>query len=233
MEKYSSITALLLSFSVVSYAQNIEYTQQNEILINQVGLDPKVLREKYANIEGSPYLFDNWAKGNLVDNLGNVLKDVDIKYNQVERIFLVKKTTGDVYTFTGNIRKVEIFEVPGLKKLVFESDFEGGKGVTNRNFYQVLNSGRFLLLLESTKSIEESRNYLGVVNKSIQKVDRYAISDNKKFIKFIKLDKSSILNALKEMGVDASLKDKGLNLKKLDDVITFLNSLNEENYKKS
>lgn len=217
-------------FSLTASAQNIQYSgEQNEITFSQVGMDPKVLKSKYDGVDGSPYLFEDWVNSTLIDKSGKVLKDAPLMYDQVDGIFMFKRKSGHIFTFSNDVLKVEMNNPKDLSLMTFESGFEKGNKTTESTFFRVFNKGEIQLLAEVRKSIEESRNYMGVTTKSIQGITKYYISSGKKVPVEVKLDNKTVLAAISSSSAADFVKSNRLNLKKVEDIVTLLNHVNKSN----
>lgn len=227
MKTIKLITLTLLLAPFTALAQNIQYSsEQNEIRFSQVGMDPKVLKSKYEGVDGSPYLFDDWVSSTLIDKSGKVLKDAPIKYDQVDGVFMFKRKSGHIYTFSNDVLKVEMTNPKDLSVMNFESGFAKGKNTNESTFFQTFNKGEIQLLAEVRKSIEESRNYMGVTTKSIQSITKYYIANQKMEPVEVKLDTKSVLAVLNSPAAADIVKNRKLNLKKIEDVVVLLDQIN-------
>ena len=214
--------------SFAASAQNVIFSaEQNEITFSQVGMDHKVMKSKYDGVEGSPYLFEDWVSSTLIDKSGKVLKDAPLMYDQVDGLFMFKRKSGHIFTFSNDVAKVEMTNPKNLEALTFESGYGKGSKTNEATFFRVFNQGEVQLLAEVRKSIEESRNYMGVNTKSIQAITRYYISTNKKEPIEVRLDNKTILAVIASPNATDFVKSNKINLKKVDDVVLLLNHLNK------
>lgn len=228
MKSFKLIATILFLCPVMVFGQNIEYNlQQNEIRFSQIGMDPKVLKSKYDGVDGSPYLFEDWVNGTLIDKSGKILKDAPLMYDQVDGAFMFKRKSGHIFTFSNDVLKVEMTNPNNLEALTFESGYARSPKTNESTFFRVFNKGEIQLLAEVRKSIEESRNYMGVTTKSIQGITRYYVSINKKEPVEIKLDNKSVLAAIDSSNAAEFVKSNKLNLKKVEDIVKLLNYLNK------
>lgn len=115
MKLFSSIIICLLFFCQFSSAQD---AQKTILLTNTKKID----EYRYLGVEGSPYLFSDWVKADIISVGGVKMEDVLCNYNAYEKEFEIKRE--GKYTFLqGHIYpRIEIY--PAKNPGVIESDKE-------------------------------------------------------------------------------------------------------------
>lgn len=232
MSKYVKILLLIgcAFYSKTSLAQQLsnDVVDMNSTFQMRTNMDPRSLEQKYSGVEGKPYLTDDFVNGNVATKDGVILKNVLLRFDQVEQNLLMKEDGNKILAFKDALLGFSI-EVEGGKPLTFETGFASGAGTSEKTIFETFNKGNARLLKNVKKSIDQSRGYGGAIVKSIIQITKFYISTEKKKGPIeVKLDEKSILNAL---GANSSLstsyiKENKLNLKKLEDVVTFLDFYN-------
>jgi len=75
----------LILISVMSLT--ITNAQSNVTLLHSKPIDP----HRYDNIKGSPYIFENWVKADILPTAGNKIEGVEINFNGYTQLFEVRK----------------------------------------------------------------------------------------------------------------------------------------------
>ena len=217
---------LFIIFNGKLHAQFV--TENNEIGFARVGVNASALNNKYSGVEGSPYLYDDWRIGRLLNIAGKVLIAGELKFDQVDQVILVKGSKGEMFYFSGPVASVEIDNGTSEPPLLMAVFVERIKDAVKTNYFKVLNNGSVQLLNTVNKNIEESRNYQGVTSKQFQSRKRYFISIDKATPVEIKLDTKSILSYTerKKEAILAFMETKKLNLKNEIDIVALLNYYN-------
>jgi hypothetical protein len=114
--------------------------------------DGSFLSEKAAGVKGTPFLFDDWKKGNVLLKTRERIDSVYIRYNLYSDLLGVK-VDGEEYQF--NIDVLEFLLPDSLTNTMnlFRSGFSPVAGLTERSFYQVLYDGKTKFLLKYKKEI--------------------------------------------------------------------------------
>lgn len=195
---------------------------------NALGSANEVLREKkYEEIDGSPYLYNSWLTGSLIDKEGKVLPDLLMKYDSYKEKLEVNQN-GQVLEITTTVYQAFIInEIDNLSNAVNQHKFlieHAFPGLKNPSFLELLVDGRYQLLKKhTTHFLQENVTSYGstVVVKRFQLKNSYYIRDPNRVVE-VKLSKGSIL----ENFPDQSAYLKANKIKKEVDLIRFVDFLN-------
>ncbi|WP_194777593.1 hypothetical protein [Pararhodonellum marinum] len=127
-----------LFFFIASANAQITNLQMNGVPLRTSG---------YEGVEGSPYLFDDWGKAEVVTKNGGIKDNVSYKLNIHENELVVINESGNQIILDKNYVDHFIVERPAeeislgvglMSKLVFKNGFENIRGVTEKDFINVL-----------------------------------------------------------------------------------------------
>jgi len=170
----------------------------------------------YTDVQGSPYLTDNWVFGLVKLANGTTYKDIALKYDQVADELLFKNKDGQALSFVDQVLefKLNYIEDNQVKERLFRSGYPGADRNTNKNFYEVLYNGNTQLVKRVNKLVNETRAYSSATTiKSIAEADaRLYLFRDKQMLR-LKKDKKSIIDSL---GKDAAQLEKFISANKLN-----------------
>ncbi len=181
-----------------------------------------VMEINHVDVEGSPYLFDDWKKGVVKLKNGKTYKDVDLKLNVLSDEVLFKDAKGNTLVFVDEVSEFKIGDV------LMRAGYQASEGRTEKSFYQVLSDGGTTLLKRQSKSIVEEKPFnSATVQKKILSTESYYLARNNQLVK-VKKDKKAILEALGEKSVELEkyIASNKLNLKEERDMSQLLNYYN-------
>ncbi len=149
----SGISFLLLSGSLMGQVVNDRATQINtskalvDIMTKIQGLD----NTRGTEVEGTPFLSDNWYQGSITTTNGVTFTDIQLKYNlyREQLIFLNEKSDESFLIDLGRLQEFSIYR---LDTLHFVRNDILGKNF-NTQFYQLLFSGPISLFKVQSKEI--------------------------------------------------------------------------------
>lgn len=227
---FSSLLCLLMlvggilpSFSQGELQPKLEaVTDTAAPFINQAGIDAN----RYREVKGSPYIFENWGKGTVYDAIGNMYRNIYVNYNGYERMFEAKQ--GDTIVALTNTSFLRV-ELPGSMDKEFSEELAEDTIIfQNRlhpkfgaEFIQVLHDGRRVKLLrEYYKDL--SKHTVQNVGKAVdfqrftpRELLHLYVNGNLSLVKF---KKSAFLEKLgKEEELEQFIKEEGLKFKSLAD----------------
>ncbi|WP_299817761.1 hypothetical protein [uncultured Pontibacter sp.] len=216
-------TTLVLSPDLI--AQNIGISIDRD--------DMRVSSYKSPGLKGSPYLYENWAKGTVQLTNGIVYEGMDLLYDQIrdELIFTVDGNQRQIF-----MQPVQSFTIsnPENRRVVDQKTFTKGftavDGATPNAFYEVLAAGNTQLLKRTTKAIVEERSETSILKvKQIKESIKYYVARDGQLTR-ITPSKKSVLTALsnKKTELEGFIKQHNLNLKEeadLAELVDFYNSL--------
>jgi len=198
-----------------------QITPAGQVVTDVRGIDVK---EADADIQGTPYLFDDWSPGSAATENGKAYNNLKLKYNiKVNQLLFLNDNNESL----GFKEPVKTFTI---KNMSFVNGFPSVDLQTTSTFYQVLADGKVKLLKYYRKVIEERQTYgATAVEKSYRQSQYYYILKDNKMIK-IRPDKKLIIGALPDHAAQlaAYIKDNNVNLKDdagLAQIITYYNTL--------
>ncbi len=187
-----------------------------------------IMSRKYVDVEGSPYLFEEWLKGEVIAN-GTVYKDIDLKFDQVEGRVFFKNTKGDELDFIHSIESFRINTPVGLRSF---SRFPQVRDDHDNPFFEALSEGdKATLLKKSSKSIRETKafNSATTTRSFYDVVNYYVLKKDGSFVK-VRKDKKSLIGALsdKSAELEAYVKEHKVNFKEdnqMGALVSYYNTL--------
>ncbi|RNI25894.1 hypothetical protein [Rufibacter latericius] len=174
---------------------------------------------QYVNVEGSPYLLDNWSKGTMTLTDGSKYKDIELKYDMVEGILLVKNKHGVVLEPLLPASEFSL-EDPFAKR-VFINGSTLEKDLSKNPYLEVLSTGKVDLLKRNYKVIREEKAYNSAsITKRFVELSTYFIKKGDKLIK-VKNDAKSVLAVLgtNQDVLKEYISANKLNLKEDEDLV--------------
>lgn len=205
------LLAFCMLFAVqLSFAQGDPmYNSNNEVLTEQ----------RYSKIQGSPYLFKAWNKGNLYDVKDQVLPHASINFNGETGLLEIKEDEKTIQLNQNLYNRVEIM-VDGKKKVfvnrVTPVDLTYYRAVYQSDIMQFLEKFESKLKEEDVATYGASKSRSKFVNKTkyfVFKEDKmHEVSRNsKKLVAFLKSPR-----------LKGYIKKNKLNLKKDEDLVKAL-----------
>lgn len=188
--------------------------------------------KQFSDIDGSPFLYDDWYRGKIVSPEGLVLDGIMIKYEAYSET-IVYMAGGRTYEVSDGAATFTIYPATdGMKDSLF---FRGGYASVDNNtpktFYEVLVDGKVALLKLHKKTTGLSQQNALASNKRefILQEDLYLARKGQMPAK-VKKDKDALLEIMsdKKDEVNAWLGKNKVNLKKeegLAELLKFYNTL--------
>lgn len=181
---------------------------------------------RYAGYTGSPFLNNNWTKGEIIRDDAKKIVDLELKYDIYKDILIIKKDNKEEFEVDNNtVRGFNVLDKDG-KISYFRNGFEGVGTFSRSSYFQVHFEGKSIKLISrhSSKLTETppmygaSGNSKGFVNNE----SFYLLVGSR--VEPVKRTKSSIIKALQadKKAADEIIKKKGLNLSKTEDIAAFL-----------
>ncbi len=207
--KKSLLSLGLIFVAVVSQAQSM--------FIQDINGRP-IFENGYTEIEGSPYLNDNWSRGTVkAKHNGKTYELAKMRYDAYKDE-LEYEENQKPYRFGGEI--TEFVTNDGI----FRNSFPVYESLTARSFYQILYDGKIKLLKRTTARIQTEKLYSSATQtkRFIKEESLYLFKNG--LLTRIKKDKKSLLEALgeKQDELDAFIKDQKLKLSKEEDILRLI-----------
>ncbi|HRJ29979.1 MAG TPA: hypothetical protein PLV21_18170 [Cyclobacteriaceae bacterium] len=210
---------LIFAFSVKGQISNIP------------GAGNEVIRiKKYADIEGSPYLYNDWKAGTITDNTGKVYSNVLLKYDAYKDVLEINQDGSILQLNTKQYPNFSISFADGSTNKVIKHFFKSGVSqITDYPptiYFEVLNDGPITVLKKyDIKFIEEVVNSYGTAaaTKRFQRGEKYFVVIEDKAVEF-KLNNKSFLSACGERmtDIDKIINQRKIKLKNEADLIALL-----------
>ncbi len=222
------ITLLLPCMLTVAYKQT--YAQQPGVNFSANSEGLTVNGDLYKDMNGSPYLFNDWVKGNIQLEDGTIYNNLNLKYDQVREllIFLADDNTSKRFSAPVKAFTLTNADDKDWPRITFRNGFKAIDGGNEKTYYEVLADGNTLLLKRTEKKIVDERAPGSlIVSKQISATTKYYISSNNRISK-IKKDKKSVLEVLgnKQSDLETYIKNNNLNLKEDADLIRLIEYYN-------
>ncbi|OOQ60797.1 hypothetical protein [Mucilaginibacter pedocola] len=191
---FKKLFTLAFCLSVFATTASAQFMHQRDYRL--------ITTSQYTDVEGSPYLFEDWEPGSvtLVNGVSST-EQMQLKYNVVDDVLTFKdKASGEEMAFVQKVKEFKIAPNAGLTDAkymkLYRSGFTGIEGTTADSFFEVLADGKAQLLKRFTKVVFESQD-IGSASKKktfLEKEKYYIIMGGKATV--VKNDKKSILSVL-------------------------------------
>ncbi len=154
----------------------------------------------YTDIDGSPFLFDEWYKGSIFMVSGEKIENITIKYDAFEDEILFMQD-GKTFDIPSGVKYFIL--TPGVEGMKDSMIFRGGYPAVENNsgstFYEVLADGNTSLLKCYRKIMGLSKQNAFVSNKrEFALEEKYYVGKPDTPPVRIKKDKASVLKALSD-----------------------------------
>ena len=177
--KYILIAAVLCQLTPVMKG----LAQQNVVRVSNGVNRPNLMKKDDVDLKGSPYLTVGWATGTVKMANGQIHKDMDLRYNQLDDELTFKDTNGTELSFEQPVSEfsITILKEDKKQKRLFRNNFTPIKGTTNLAFYEILYDGTIKLVKKDFKYIESYQPFIteAVVKTVKEKIKYYSVIDNK------------------------------------------------------
>ena len=202
-------------------------------IANTVGGGNEVIRStKYSGISGSPYLFDDWKVGSVIDKEGNRMDNVSIKYDAYRDQIEVLKEGGNVIVLDNDLYPE--FSIYGPEILNFKNSVQGIIKIPGGGYFQVLFTDKVSLLKRhKINYVETGVATYGApaLEKRFEQKKYYFLVLNG-YVNEITLRKKSVLDAIGNPAEEKELlsyaKNKKLSFTTESDLVKILQFYNEK-----
>lgn len=193
----------------IAWAQDPLYNSNNEAL----------MQKKYSKVEGSPYLFKDWHKGNLYDIKDNVTPHSAINFNGDTGKVEIQEDDKVIQLNENLYNRIEIM-VDGKKQVLVNRvspiDLTYYRAIYQSDLHQALE--RF----ESTLKEDEVGTYGASKTRSkfVNKTKFYLFKDGE--LHEVNRNKKKLVEFLKSARLKSYIKKNKLNIKKDEDLVKAL-----------
>ena len=211
------------------------FSQTSKMVLSNAKVLPE---DRYKEYSGSPFYFDDWVKGDVYNQNGDVFENMVINYNIYENVFEVldgkKYVLLDPY-FYWCVKVDKEDNDPKLMKDMMDSTLfiRGLMADNERKFVNVMYNGVQIKLLRDMYVAESVKTFQNVgqtvTNKRFNRKDSYFLVIDGEY-KEVKLKKGDFLKKLgPKKELEKWLKENKNKLKKDEDYIALLEYY-ESNY---
>ncbi|GAB2690163.1 hypothetical protein GCM10027037_11360 [Mucilaginibacter koreensis] len=193
----------------------------------------QVTLTKYDNVDGSPYLTDEWATGSV--KLANVSKpytNLLLKYNQESDQLYFKGQNGVILSFLEPVAEFSInYNLDGIPHTSrYKNGYKSIAGTIVNSFFEVLADGNVQLLKKTFNTIEEQKNYgSAITERKMASTVKYFIYTNGKAV-LVKPNIKSLLTVLadKQTQLKSYIENESIHSNSDEDltkIVSYYNSI--------
>jgi hypothetical protein len=213
--------AICLLFTVSVFSQNV-------VALQDPVSSKNFNSEKYSSIRGTPFLVDKWIKGNVTTPKG-VYQSLELKFNVYDNALFFNKND-ESFELQDDIVSFTLMPKPddAGSYMIYKRGISGAD-LHDNQYVQVLLEGNMSLYKLDVKQLSEMSEINAGVVKNFTNNAKYYIGKNHD-LQFIKINKTEILNALKDKQdkIQAFINEKKFSFRKdadLIEVLKYYNSL--------
>jgi len=226
---------LFCLFGLLCYAQqSVDVNKTEASALSQdffmvVG-DQPFLKAKFSKlVEGSPYFQDEWMKGELKLNNGNIYSGIYLKLDLLGNEIHYQNKKGEEMITTIQFEKLILFDTVMRTGFQFvHAEFIGSDPKPEKGWYEKLTDGNVTLYKKYMKVLDEDKPYgSATTEQRIKTIVHYYVLHNNSFERIKKLkDLAELLSDKKDVLLK-SIKEKKLSDKEENDYIYLVNYYNE------
>ncbi|MEM9884287.1 MAG: hypothetical protein AAF849_00225 [Bacteroidota bacterium] len=184
-----------------------------------VGVNSKPIDEnRYEDIKGSPYLFDDWQEATIYNKAGKSIEEAQVNYNIYEKEIEVKVAQGYIELDGNAYPKILMLKDSSYFQYNAHPKFKG-------QFVLIHFKGEQHQLFSSSKSRINTRtiNNVGqnIELENFANVHTYYLLKDDKLYSF-KLKKKDVLDLFPDKSVNQFVKQERLKLSKVEEVVQLL-----------
>jgi len=205
MEKFFKLLTILFFTVYISHGQ---IAISNDLL----GGTP-LAGQSYTDVKGSPYLSEDFQKGDVILVSGRKYENMDIKYDAfLKKIVFLDSKDGESKYFDAPVGSFS-FKSASNQQYFFRNP--------DGNFFELLSSGKISLWKSVSKSMVDDRPYGSTKAQKIINTNIFYYAGDMGSLKKLKNDKKSILEMFpgKSVEVEGFIKNKGLNPKNEEELV--------------
>lgn len=231
MKKYLFFAAML--FSGVSFGQ-----------ISNVDMNGTPARlTTYSEIEGSPYLFNDWSKADIGTTNAGLKQDVAYRFNIHDNELEVVNEAGNKIYLNKDYVEYVVLQRPSiliaegtpglLPNLLFKKGFDFVRGIGPKDLVNVLAEGDYTLIRRFYSDLvtPPKNSYAPTPGRMFVFEETYYLIDKDENVTSVKNKTNTILKALNEADQEKAksiLKEDKLDLSREDHLVRFFTKLNEK-----
>lgn len=166
---------------------------------------------KPSQIDGTPFLFDEWRPGAMIDNSSNLINRIDLLFDIYHHELLLRKRHGKD-TLAINKKLIRSFKIYGTDSVYHFrrlSSKDKNGNLESNDYYSVLDSGRISLLLKPVKILHKTTgggydSFTGKEKDRLLTFLEYYILDEDEVVQKLKLTRKSVIKALSDQAGEVS-----------------------------
>lgn len=194
--------------------------------------EPNKPGSEYDGVAGSPYLLKDWVNGTVYYKNGRVVTQFKLRFD-CPRNYLQMEFKGQTFSpQTASITSFVLYPKNSRDSMIFRKGYPPSGTYNAETFYQVLTTGKAVLLYVLAKIIVESKDILPSSTKRFfEDEDEFFLFSNGAITKLIKNDREKL--AAQFPAQQASLlkfmNDEELKMRSAEDFMKFTAKYNELN----
>jgi len=177
-------------------------------------------------VEGTPFLFEDWKQGSVTFNQGSVLSGVDLKFAVFGNQLFFRKGD-DMLEFTMPVKEFRI-NASVTVPLVYRCYYPDISGNNGKTFYNVVVDGNIQLLKLVSREVKDHKSYNEPVKKKFMDKETWYVFLPNGTIHILERDTNWLKKLLPQHAdkIDNIIAEKKLKLKKDEDVAELIRRLN-------
>lgn len=231
MRKLFLAAAILIS--------NVGFAQISNISLN--GAPARLTA--YEGVEGSPYLFEDWAKADIGTTNAGLKEKVAYRFNIYDNELEVINEAGNKIYLNKDFVEYAMLERPSiliatgsagqLTKLLFKKGYEMIKGVDEKDLVNVIAEGKKYTLIRKYYSdlvTPPKNSYAPTAGKMFVFEESYYLIDSDENVSTVRSKTNNIIKSLHEQDQAKAkeiIKEGKLDLSREDHLVIFFQKLNE------
>jgi hypothetical protein len=230
MKKVLFVAVWIILYQI-SIAQSPAVTPNASPIIYLYDLQGKPLTEKKLDeVEGSPFLMEDWNWGAVKMKNGRYAKDVSLRFDLYNnRLFFMRDNVSFEFVLAVHEFMIGYLNGSDSQSVLYRNGYPAVDKNTSETFYEVLADGKIQLLNFKYKFLQEYRPYNEPPRKKFAEKEKlYILLPGDKIVE-IKKDKDDILKAMPEYAaaITKIVDEKKLKLKRQEDIAQLVVALNE------
>lgn len=217
-----------------------------EAQISNVNLNGAPARlSGFDGVDGSPYLFDDWGKGEIGTTNAGLKENVSYKFNIHDNELEVINEAGNHIFLNKDFLEYAILERPAsllasgipaglLPKLLFQKGFEMVRGIEGDDLVNVISEGKNYTLIRKFYSdlvTPPKNSYAPTQGKMFVFEESFYLIDKNEKVATVKSKTNSIIGALMDSDQELAkkiVKENKLDLNREDHLVIFFQKMNED-----
>lgn len=232
MKKFLMALGLLAAVNTAAYSQLAN--------VNMNGAPARLTA--YSGVEGSPFLFEDWAKADIGTTNAGLKEDVAYRFNIYENELEVVNEAGNKIYLNKDYVEYAVLQRPSillaesgsglLPNLLFKKGFDFVKGIGPKELVNVLAEGEKYTLIRRFYSdlvTPPKNSYAPTAGRMFVFEQSFFLIDSNENAVSVRNKTNAIIKALSPADQDTAkkiVKEEGLDLSREDHLVLFFSKLN-------